>query len=172
MPTFSAKENKIEFVFPFEQGKFNFNQADIQPLIDSLGEPSFLINKVKIEAYSSIEGDSIVNDKLQKRRSGSIVGVLERMNENVKILYTVKTNTGWNKFQEQVANTDWANLGDSSMSFVNDTLYQDKALLDALEPLLAKQRYARVQLSVTYKEPDLDENEYFLFKYKKVLKNG
>jgi len=172
LPTFSAKENKIEFVFPFEQGKFNFNQADIQPLIDSLGEPSFLINKVKIEAYSSIEGDSIVNDKLQKRRSGSIVGVLERMNENVKIPYTVKTNTGWNKFQEQVANTDWANLGDSSMSFVNDTLYQDKALLDALEPLLAKQRYARVQLSVTYKEPDLDENEYFLFKYKKALKMG
>ena len=172
LPTFSAKENKIEFTFPFEQGKFNFKKADIQPLIDSLGEPSFIINKVNIEAYSSIEGDSLINDKLQKRRSGNIVGVLEKMNENVKIPYTVNTNTGWSIFKNQVKGTQWQNFADSSIAFVNDTLYQDRALLDSLEPLLAKQRYAKVQLYVTYKEPDLDENEYFLFKYQKAIKQG
>ena len=172
LPEFKAKENKIAFNFPFELGKFKFKQSDIQPLIDSLGEPSFVINKVNIEAYSSIEGDSAINAKLQKGRSGSIVGVLEKMNENVKIPYTVNTNTGWRQFQEQVKGTQWENLADSSFAFVNDSLNGSKDFRDSVEFMLSAQRYARVELYVTYKEPDLDENEYFLFKYKKAIKQG
>lgn len=170
LPTFTAKENKIEFTFPFEQGKYSFKESDIQPLIDSLGEPSFIINKVNIEAYSSIEGDSTINAKLQKRRSGNIVKVLERMNENIKIPYTVNTNTGWLQFRTQVKGTEWARLADSTFTFVNDSLNSSRAFQDSIEHLLSKQRYAKVQLYVTYKEPDLDVNEYHLFKFKKALK--
>lgn len=172
LPKFAPKSNQISFNIPFEKGKFDFKKSDIQPLIDSLGEPQFIITQMNISAYSSIEGNAETNDKLQIKRSESISGVLAGMNSRKKFKTEIKTNTGWNKFQLQIKGTEFAHLADSSFETVNRMIDESDSLELALEPFLNKQRFAQVTMFVTYKEKDMKKQDYFLFKYKKALERN
>ncbi|MBK6522990.1 MAG: hypothetical protein IPG08_12030 [Sphingobacteriaceae bacterium] len=78
-PPFEPKSESsiLTFNIPFAKNKFEFKNEDIQPFINAMNEPDFIIDGLYIYAYSSIEGDSAANAKLQRKRAESVTKVLQ-----------------------------------------------------------------------------------------------
>lgn len=58
----------LKWTIPFERNKFEYKQNDIEPIIDSLNEPKFIIQEIKIIAYSSLEEELGKNFELQQKK--------------------------------------------------------------------------------------------------------
>ena len=86
----TATSTELNFRIPFEQGKFNYKPDDMVPVLAALNEPDFIINKIFISAYSSLEGTQSENAVLQKKRAQSIVKALEE-NQNASIVDSIVT---------------------------------------------------------------------------------
>jgi len=74
---FKIKYKKLKFVIPFEKNKAEYSQEDIKPMYDSLQLTNFDIKKIKIKAYSSVEGTLERNVELQESRAKSIAEALQ-----------------------------------------------------------------------------------------------
>lgn len=168
-PEAYVEQKKLMFKIPFEKNKFEFKQEDIAPFIDSLNEPRFIIQKIQIVAYSSIEGDSIKNQQLQEKRAASIVKVLEMQQSGAKINYTVKQGNSWDMFKKQIVLTNWYYLADSSQAYVRSRLDSDTALLRKLEPLLKEERFATIDLAVAFDLKKLPPDEYWTYRFNKAM---
>lgn len=154
---------------PFERNKFDYRPTDIAPFIDSLNEPKFIIQEIKITAYSSIEGDSAKNAELQQKRAASIVKVLEQQQSGTKIKYTVKTGDAWSIFKKQILLTNYYYLADSSQSAVRQRLNGDTSLLRRLENLLQNERFASIEMRVAFDLKKLSENDYWAYRIQKAI---
>ncbi len=159
----------LSWNIPFERNKFDYKQADVAPFIDSLNEPKFIIQEVKITAYSSIEGDSLKNAELQQRRAASIVNVLEQQQSGNKIKYTVKQGDSWNIFKKQIVLTNYYYLADSSLSAVRQRLNSDTMLLRKVERLLQDERFASIEMRVAFDLKKLSEDDYWAYRIQKAI---
>jgi hypothetical protein len=154
---------------PFERNKFDYRPTDIAPFIDSLNEPKFIIQEIKITAYSSIEGDSAKNAELQQKRAASIVKVLEQQQSGTKIKYTVRTGDAWSIFKKQILLTNYYYLADSSQGAVRQRLNGDTALLRRLENLLQNERFASIEMRVAFDLKKLSESDYWAYRIQKAI---
>ena len=159
----------LSWNIPFERNKFDYRQSDIAPFIDSLNEPKFIIQEVKITAYSSIEGDSVKNAELQLKRAASIVRVLEQQQGGNKIKYTVKAGNSWDIFKRQVVLTNYYYLADSTQSVVRQRLNADTAMLRKLEKILQDERFATIEMRVAFDLKKLSEDVYWAYRIQKAL---
>lgn len=159
----------LSWNIPFERNKFDYKQSDIAPFIDSLNEPKFIIQEVKITAYSSIEGDSIKNAELQLKRAASIVRVLEQQQGGNKIKYTVKAGNSWDIFKRHVVLTNYYYLADSTQSVVRQRLNADTAMLRKLEKILQDERFATIEMRVAFDLKKLSEDAYWAYRIQKAL---
>lgn len=159
----------LSWNIPFEKNKFDYKQADITPFIDSLNEPKFIIQEVRITAYSSLEGDSVNNAKLQEKRAASIVKVLEQQQAGQKIKYTVVAGKSWDIFKRQIVFTNYYYLADSSLASVRARLNSDTALLHKIEPLLQAERFATIEMKVAFDLKKLKEDDYWIYRLNKSL---
>lgn len=159
----------LSFIIPFEKNKFDYKQSDIDPFIDSLNEPKFVIQEIRITAYSSIEGDSVKNFELQQKRAASIVKVLEQQQAGAKIKYVVKNGDTWNLFRKQILLTNYYYLADSGLTAVNARLNKDTALLRKLEHILKEERFASIEMRVSFDLKKLKEDDYWMYRMQKAL---
>lgn len=164
-----VEKKKLSFKIPFEKNKYEFKQADIAPFIDSLNEPRFIVQNIEIVASSSVEGDSARNFRLQEQRAKSIVNVLEQQQSGTKINYKVKNNSSWDMFKKQIVLTNWYYLADSSPVYVGQRLEKDTALLRKIEPLLAQQRFATIDMNVVFDLKKLPPDEYWTYRFNKSV---
>ncbi|GAB4202106.1 MAG: hypothetical protein Fur0023_07510 [Bacteroidia bacterium] len=166
-----AENNLITFVIPFEKNKYNYKPEDIQPLIDALDEPDYIIEGLYIYAYSSIEGDSVTNAKLQIKRAESVAQVLQN-NQSVKVKPVIITNDSWNLFMLENEDGPYANLVAMGKRKAIQKINSDKKLLQELEPILARERFAQVVMDVTYDISGNKEQKYSYAMFKKSVKAG
>ncbi|GIV29876.1 MAG: hypothetical protein KatS3mg028_0942 [Bacteroidia bacterium] len=166
-----AENNLITFVIPFEKNKYNYKQEDIQPLIDALDEPDYIIEGLYIYAYSSIEGDSVTNAKLQIKRAESVAQVLQN-NQSVKVKPVIITNDSWNLFMLENEDGPYAHLVAMGKRKAVQKINSDKKLLQELEPILARERFAQVVMDVTYDISGNKEQKYSYAMLKKSVKAG
>lgn len=159
----------LNWTIPFERNKFDYKQADIAPFIDSLSEPKFIIQEIKITAYSSIEGDSVKNAELQQKRAASIVKVLEQQQSGTKIKYTVKQGNAWDIFRKQILLTNYYYLADSNQAYVRQRLNSDTSLLKKVEHLLDQERFATIEMRVAFDLKKLSEEDYWIYRIQKAL---
>ncbi|MCC7533159.1 MAG: hypothetical protein IT246_04405 [Bacteroidia bacterium] len=169
-----VKESYMEFKtlswnIPFERNKFEYKQSDIEPIIDSLNEPKFIIQEIKITAYSSVEGDSAKNYQLQVKRAESIVKVLEQKQPGVKIKYTIQQGDAWSLFRKQVVLTNYYYLADSSQAAIRQKFYTDTTMLRKLEPILQAERFATVQMRVAFDLKKLSVENYWSYRINKAI---
>ncbi|PIV63233.1 MAG: hypothetical protein COS14_00355, partial [Bacteroidetes bacterium CG02_land_8_20_14_3_00_31_25] len=130
-----AIENSIlEFIIPFEKNKSNYKPEDIEPLIKKLKEPDFIINKLSIIAYSSIEGNDETNKALQKNRAESIVNAL-KSRQTKKVAYNITTGDNIEDFKHDVLGTEFANIANMSVSEAQEYISKNN-LINKLEPIL------------------------------------
>ncbi|MCX2742604.1 hypothetical protein OO013_01940 [Mangrovivirga sp. M17] len=152
-------EKSITFKIPFNKNKSTYDSTDIKPLYDSLNVTDYEITDIWIKAYSSVEGTVKENDYLQFARAKSIIKALEKYQTN-KIKPHIKTSENWSQFARSIRNTEFEFLRNLSKEEVKNKLFTDKILLNKIEPLLAKQRYAEIKLDLRLrksilKNPDL-----------------
>ena len=109
-----ATKNVFTFRIPFERNKYDYKMEDIQPVINTLNEPDFIINKVHVAAYSSLEGNVKTNEKLQKQRAESIVNTL-KSNQSESLVDSVTTAANWDDFRKDVIGTDYEDMAGMTM---------------------------------------------------------
>ncbi|MCH8330352.1 MAG: hypothetical protein IH946_03065, partial [Bacteroidetes bacterium] len=163
-----AERTTFQFDIPFKSAKHTYEEKDIKKFIDALNEPSFLIKSISIEAFSSLEGDSVMNARLQQQRAESIVAAIESMQKE-KMIKKIETNDGWEIFRKEIKDSPYADLYELSKAEVKAKL-KDPSLRKKLEPILAKQRFARVSLDVIYSVVGDNEQPFVLASMKKAIR--
>jgi outer membrane protein OmpA-like peptidoglycan-associated protein len=173
-PPFEPKNESslITFVIPFEKNKYEFKQQDIQPLIDALNEPDFIIDGAYIYAYSSIEGDSAANAKLQRKRAESVLSVLQNMQKEHKIQPQIETRDSWGLFLLENEDGPFAYLTQMGKRKAIEKINSDSKLRNELEPILAKERFAQVILDITYDVSGSKEEKFTRVSLQRALKEG
>ncbi|HXK80764.1 MAG TPA: hypothetical protein PLO05_01240 [Bacteroidales bacterium] len=151
-----ATSNKLEFKIPFEQGKFDYDSEDMVPVIEALNEPSFIINKIFITAYSSLEGSEQENAVLQRKRANSIVAALVE-NQNASMVDSIVTLPNWDDLKTDVKGTKHEKLAE--MTYHEAIQYVNANAIE-MEAILANHRYANVVVWVTYDIDGDKEQEY------------
>lgn len=166
-----SESSIINFTIPFEKNKFEFKDADIQPFIKALNEPDFIIDGLYIYAYSSIEGDSAANAKLQRKRAESVVNVLQAK-QQAKIQPTIKTKDSWGLFMLENEDGKYADVVALGKKKAINKINGDKKLLEELEPILAKERFAQIIMDVTYDVSGNKEQRFSEVSFNRALKAG
>lgn len=166
-----SESSLLTFTIPFEKNKFEFKKEDVQPFIDALQEPDFIIDGLYIYAYSSIEGDSMANSKLQRKRAESVVKVLQQGQQN-KINPTIMTNDSWGLFVLEMEDGKYDHLTKMTKGEAIKTINKTKGLTEELEPFLAKERFAQIVMDVTYDISGSKEEKFSVVQFNRAVKGG
>ncbi|CAN5891199.1 hypothetical protein BH11BAC7_BH11BAC7_06520 [soil metagenome] len=143
---FQSKFKSYSFKIPFEQGKYEYKQKDIQPFLDSLNLTNFKITKATINAFASVEGSEVLNKSLQNKRANSIVNAMTTSGEPFPAF--ISTAENWALFDKQVLTVpSFTRFKGKSHAEIKKML-EDTALSRQLEPWLSKQRYAAINLEL------------------------
>lgn len=135
-----------EFRLTFDHNQYQFNPEEVQKIITYLEDSSLTIQRAYIRGMSSVEGDSVNNARLQRRRAEVLWDMLADFAlDSIRMGGDYKE--GWKMFRSQLAK-----IHDHSFdSLDNDTIRQmlnNRTLRAKYEPLLAKQRVARLRLNL------------------------
>ncbi|WP_317900191.1 CAP domain-containing protein [Aurantibacillus circumpalustris] len=170
-PAFEPRNESsiVNFIIPFEKNKAEFKQVDIEPFIKAMNEPDFIIDGLYIYAYASIEGDSLANSKLQRKRAESVVTVLQGMQNN-KINPTIQTKDSWGLFLLENEDGKYADIVNLGKNKAIERINGDKKLLEELEPILAKERFAQIIMDVTYDVSGLKEEKFTTVSFNRAAK--
>ncbi|MEO8760972.1 MAG: CAP domain-containing protein, partial [Bacteroidia bacterium] len=161
----------LTFTIPFEKNKSEFKQEDVKPFIEALHEPDFNIDGLYIYAYSSIEGDSVANAKLQRKRAESVTKVLQQMQQS-KITPNIITNDSWQLFQLEMEDGKFDYLTKMTKQEAIAKINHTKGLAEELEPTLAKERFAQLVMDVTYDISGAKEEKFSIVQFNRMLKAG
>lgn len=166
-----SESSILNFTIPFEKNKSEFKPEDIQPFLNALNEPDFIIDGLYIYAYSSIEGDAKANAKLQQKRAESVVKVLQAM-QTSKINPKIETKDSWNLFELEMEDGKYADLVKMGKENAIKKINSDGELLKELEPTLAKQRFAQIVMDVTYDISGNKEQKFSVVSFNRAVKAG
>lgn len=164
-----SESSLLTFTIPFEKNKFEFKKEDVQPFIDAMQEPDFIIDGLYIYAYSSIEGDSVANAKLQLKRAESVVKVLQTMQQN-KISPSIVTNDSWGLFVLEMEDGKYDHLTKMAKKDAIKSINNTKGLAEELEPFLAKERFAQIVMDVTYDISGAKEEKFSVVQFNRAVK--
>ena len=164
-----SESSILNFMIPFEKNKSEFKTEDVQPFIKAMNEPDFIIDGLYIYAYSSIEGDAAANAKLQRKRAESVTAVLQSMQNN-KISPNIETKDSWNLFELEMEDGKYDELVKLGKEKAIKKLNSDSKLLEELEPVLSKERFAQIVMDVTYDISGNKEQKFTAVSFARALK--
>ncbi len=146
-----SERNVLKFRVPFERNSHQFEKKAVEKIVKSLEQPDFLIYKIDIDAYSSVEGKAALNERLQKQRAASLVRLLSEFDsrKSTSIDTEIHTQNNWKDFRKDLETTPYSFL----LKKNNQQIYryiQQKHLWDSLEFILKRHRYVDVQLHIEY----------------------
>jgi outer membrane protein OmpA-like peptidoglycan-associated protein len=161
----TATSTELRFRIPFEQGKYDYKPEDMKPVLAALNEPDFIINKIFITAYSSLEGSIAENAALQKKRAQSIVKALEQ-NQNASIVDSIVTQHNLKDLQNDARGTIYDAV--CTMNLEEAVRYVN-ARAKEMEFLLENHRYADIVMWVTYDIEGSKEQKYVVDQFNKAV---
>jgi len=169
--TIRTYNKRIKFIIPFKKDQTKYSANDIKALYDTLNFSDFIIKKISIRVYSSIEGDKSYNLKLQKGRAESIVKALQTYQPEL-INYEIATSENWMEFYQSIKGTEFKNLSNLTKQEIKEKL-KDKTYASKLEPILKNQRKAVVEIDFVkrYDIENLSVNE-LQEEFKKAIKSS
>jgi hypothetical protein len=134
----------LRFEIPFGKNTSVYRKEDIKPLYDSLKLTDYAITDIHIRAYTSVEGSLKRNIELQDARAKSIVDAMQSFQPE-SIQSQITSNENWVEFLESIKNTPYKYMISMTKDEIKDAL-KDQKLADKLEPILAKERKAIIEL--------------------------
>lgn len=160
----------LSFNIPFQKNKSDYKEEDLQPFLNALQEPDFLIEGLYITAFSSIEGNASDNEKLQKKRAESIIKALSKIQKN-NVSTNVKTSDSWELFKLEMEGSKYDNLTQMTKEDAIKEI-NSKGLANELEPYLAKERFAQIVMDITYDISGDKEEKFSIAKFNQAVKKG
>ncbi len=139
-------EKTMRFTIPFQKNTSIYKPEDIKPLYDSLRLTDFEITAITIDAFTSVEGTLKRNMELQDERAQSIVDALQTFQPE-KIKSQITSAENWVEFLESIDGTSHRNMMTMTKDEVKEAL-KDPKLAEKLEPILAKERKAIIELEL------------------------
>lgn len=173
-PSYEPKSESsvLNFTVPFEKNKYDYKPGDVEPFLKALNEPDFIVSSIFIYAYSSIEGDSIANAQLQRKRGESILTAFKsKQAPSAKIAANVVTKDSWNLFKMSMEGGKYDYLAKMPKKEAIKTI-NNKGLANELEPFLSKQRFAEIVMDVTYDIAGPKEEKFCIHQFNKAVKKG
>lgn len=156
------KNKEFKFEIPFKKNKYDYSAKDIKPIYDSLALYNYNIKSVKIEAYSSLEGDKQSNKLLQSNRASSIADAIKQF-QNESIQTDIRTAENWVDFFNDIKNTKYANWSTLNKSTIKSKL-RDQKIVDELEPILKYHRKAVLYLKLEKRYDSIFSNSNEIIK--------
>lgn len=166
-----AESTILTFMVPFQKNKYDYKPEDIDPLLKALQEPDFIVDGLYIYAYSSIEGDSVANANLQRKRGESIVNSFKSIQAKSDINTSIITNDSWGLFILEMEDGQYDYLTRMSKKEAIRTI-NNKGLATELEPYLSKQRFAQIVMDITYDITGPKEEKFCVFQLNRCVKNN
>ncbi|HEX2899980.1 MAG TPA: hypothetical protein VHS96_09700, partial [Bacteroidia bacterium] len=152
------RRKQLSFKVPFQKGSAVPDSLSLIPLLDSLRQPGAELLSVRIRGFASIEGSLEINQDLYTRRAKGIFDKIQgSQRQTVRMSSSAAEN--WPDFRRDIRGTEWSRLLRLGNDQVRDTLSRDKALLAALEPILARHRYAGVEIDLRFALDNTISNE-------------
>lgn len=146
---FVTKYKKMNFVIPFQKNKSEYLPQDIEPLYDSLKLTDFTIKKIKIKAYSSIEGSLERNLELQKLRAESIAKSMQSFQKR-DIEIEISSSENWVEFLNDIRSSSFKSLQKLSKKEIKQKV--TGAVSKDLEIYLKNHRKAVITLDLEKKD--------------------
>lgn len=156
---------ELKFRIYFEQGKYSYDPKDMKPVLEALNEPSFLINKIFITTYSSLEGNQSENEALQKKRAQSIVKAFEE-NQNASIVDSIVTAQNLKDLKTDVKGTRFEEV---SYMDLTDAIKYVNTHASEMESILKNHRYADIIIWVTYDVDGNKEENFVVDQFNKAI---
>ncbi|CAN5552550.1 hypothetical protein BH10BAC4_BH10BAC4_11020 [soil metagenome] len=153
----------LHFRIPFEKDKWEYKEGDIRPLYDSLKLTDYTIKAIRIHAYTSVEGTTARNQKLQSLRAESIVKALQSF-QSEKLESSIALSENWVEFLEEINGTSFSSLSSLSKEEIKEKL-KSPDILGKLEPTLQHHRKAIIELDLEKRILYLKSNGEALKKY-------
>jgi len=141
----SSNLKTISFDIHFRKSHAEPKHKDIARKLDYNIPDMHVVKKVMINAYSSFEGDSMVNKMLREQRAENIARMLKAI---LKSDYDIEVNSSdsWQFFSRDVKNNDkYKYLKDWSKSQIYNYLQEEPNKLE-LEPVLKNHRFVSVKI--------------------------
>lgn len=132
----------LSFTIPFERGEVKLNEKMAKQLKEKLEIYRPFIKRIDLRTFSSVEGNSQVNLKLQQQRASNIMSVVKNYYNDSMSIQTQATEN-WDDFFTLVRYTPLAYLMDLPKDKIKERL-KSKPLLDSLDFLLRISRSAEL----------------------------
>jgi uncharacterized protein YkwD len=163
-------KGELSFSIPFERGKTALTEEQQIKLTSRLQIYKPFLKEVNIKTFSSVEGATELNLKLQEQRAEALKATIQKVTGQLSNVQT-ESKENWDDFYEQIKNTSFSHLKALSKEAVKDFL-KSKAILDSIDYLLSKTRIARVTVQLEA-YIDNNSNPYLIVgAYKKAVEAG
>lgn len=160
----------LTFNVPFERGKTAISALQKNELIKRLQVYKPFVKSLKIKTFSSIEGTTEVNLKLQKERAENLKKIIEQVC-STQLNSEMEAKENWDQFYKEIDGTRFSYLASYKKEKVKELL-QDKRMADSLDMILRLTRVARVEMSILAEVDKTSEPYILLGAYKKSLQIG
>lgn len=162
------RRKQLTFKVGFQKGGTIPDEAAMKPLLDSINSTGAELLSVRIRGMASVEGTIEINQDLHNRRAAAIVERIQK--QQVKPVRMTSTSAeNWQDWRKDVRGTKWAPLLKLENDRLRDTLSRNKTLLAALEPILAKHRYANVEIDLRWALDNRVTEAFLLDSLRKAL---
>ncbi|MBA2611133.1 MAG: CAP domain-containing protein [Bacteroidetes bacterium] len=163
-------KGKLSFTIPFERGEVKLSEQKKKQLKNKLEIYKPFITSVDLQTFSSIEGSTQVNLKIQEQRAANIAEIVKDYSSN-PLNFKTQATENWDDFFALIENTEVAYLKKLSKEKIKERL-RSAALLDSLDYLLRINRTALLTVGITA-YIDNNSNPYLILAaYKKSIEEG
>lgn len=135
----------------FDRNKATLADSELQPIIDYLKKNDLSILNIRIEGYSSIEGDSVLNSRLHQKRAQKLVSLLQKYNNEPVFRDTLILAEAWEPFRNSIRHTPYKWLDTLSNSAIRNRINSDDELLEQIEPYLKPLRRGKISIDLSGK---------------------
>jgi uncharacterized protein YkwD len=160
----------LKFNIPFERGKTIVGAAQKTELIKRMEIYKPFVRSVRINTFSSVEGNEQANLKLQEQRAAvlkEIISGILKTDVNTQI----ESKENWDAFYKEIGNTKFSYLEKLPKPKVKELL-QSRKMLDSLDMILGSTRIAQVEVELAARVDKNSDPYILLGAYQKALKSG
>lgn len=161
---------ELNFLIPFERGKTKLDPKKEHELKQKLEIYKPFIKDIDIHTFSSIEGDQVINERLQKQRAEEIKMTIEKITGKLSKT-SIESEENWADFYKQIENGRFSYLKTKSHAEIKQLLKQP-VFLDSIDPLIRKTRTARISVKLEAIIDGKSPPQLIIGSYKKAIASG
>ncbi|MBL0329046.1 MAG: CAP domain-containing protein [Bacteroidetes bacterium] len=161
---------ELTFNIQFERGKTQLSEKQQQQLNKKLQIYKPFIKEVSIKTFSSVEGSTQINMKLQAQRAEIIKNEIIKTTGKLSGV-EIESKENWEEFYKQIENGKFAYMKTLSQEQIKEAL-KNRIVLDSIDYLLRKTRIAKITIQLEAIVNDQSDPQLVLGAYKKAVASG